>query len=371
MALNLPNLPAGDQTFTTAANWLSASADEVAREATRFLEALEADSAIDFAQVGNLPSFDALVWVGQTPGLLDKPVRPVISITSIQLLLDRLNALVSPTAPTVTFDYTDPGYNSQLRQPMIEKLLNDVVNGGYGIDTADEVALFNRARDREALLAAAAVAEVTRQAAGTSFPMPQGSMYAALQRARQDEMAKNSSVNRDIALKRADLFVENRRRVIEQIIATEGQEIALYNAIQNRAIVAAQTEVQLAIALFDAGIRLFRTNIEGLTSQIEATLESARTQVQIYAADVGAYAALVNAIVSGAQIDIANSRNVLARNIASHQSRVDIIKFQLQQLMTTVDNRKQINSFATDFFRTGFGAAINGVNGLAVQSGEV
>lgn len=356
-------------TFSDAAKFLSDSADVVAHEATRFLTKLEDLSAIQFSQVGDLPAFNSVVWLGETPGLLDKPVRPAISIAPIQSLLDRLNALTSPIAPTTTFSYTDPGYSSQLRQPMINKLLNDVINGGYGIDTTDEIALFNRARDREAMLAAAAVAEVARQAAATGFPLPQGALYLAQQKARQDEMAKNSSVNRDIALKRADLFVENRRKVIEQILETEGQDMALYNAIQNRAVIVAQTEVQLAIALFDAGIRLFKTNIDSLTAQITANLESARVQVQIYASDVAAYAALVSAVVSGAEVDIANSKNVLTANIASYQARVDKIKFQLEQLKTTVENRKQINTYATDFFRSGFGAAINGVNGLAVQSG--
>jgi hypothetical protein len=282
-----------------------------------------------------------------------------------------LALLVPPTAPSASFSYIDPGYNSQLQQPMFDKLLNDLVYGGYGIDTNDEVALFNRARDREALLTAATVAEVTRQAAGTSFPMPQGSLYAAQQKARQDEMSKMSSVNRDIALKRADLYVENRRKVIEQVLASEQLTMGLYNAIQNRSIQAAQLEVVLAISVFDSSVKLFQTTIESLTSQIEATVAAAAAQVSIYAADVNAYSAFVNAVVGGAQIDIANSKNIFAADMASYQSRVDIIKFQLEQLKTTSVFRSDINKFGTEFFRTGFGSAITGVNGLAVQSGTV
>lgn len=372
MSLNIPPLPAGTQTYTTTSNWLTAAANEVARESTRFLTALEGDAGVNFTTaVGNLPTFNPVVWIGETPGILDVPTRPVISLANISTLLQQFATLTPPTAPAITFSYTEPGYNSQLRQPMIEKLLDDVVNGGYGIDTNDEIALFNRARDREAMIGAATVDEVRRQAAATSFPLPQGSLYAALQRARQDELAKNSSVNRDITLKRADLFVENRRRVIEQIVAVEGQDMALYNAIQNRIMTAAQIEVQLAVSLFDAALRLFSTQVQALTSQIDAEVDTANALVRIYASDVAAYAAFVNAIVAGAGVDIANSRTIMERDTRFHQSKVDDIKFSFQKLMSTIENRKQINSFATDFFRTGFGAAINGVNGLAVQSGTV
>lgn len=373
MALVFPDITTtnGKVEFSDAANWLTDCANAIAAESNTFLNQLQSIQAINFFSVGDLPQFNSVVWLGSTPGLLAVPTRPVISIGPIAALLAQLTALIPPVAPLNTFSYTEPGYNSQLRQPMIEKLLSDVVNGGYGIDINDEVALFNRARDRESLLAMAAVEEVKRQAAATSFPLPQGALNAALQRARQDEMAKNSSVNRDIALKRADLFVENRRKVIEQILSTEEQEIALYNAIQNRILTSAQIKIQVAISLFDAGIKLYQSQIDGIKSQIDANLEAAQTQVQIYASDVGAYAALVNAVVSGAQVDIANSRNILERDIRVYESKVNIVKFQLEQLAATTGNTRAINQYSAEFFRTGLGSAITGINGLATTQAEV
>lgn len=363
--------PGGVSTFTDASDFLSGSADIVYTEAKAFLDALKDLKAIDFSSVGDLPNFNSVVWLGSTAGVLDgKPVKPVVD-TDIATLLAQLAQLVAPSAPTESFSYLEPGYGSQLRQPMIDKLLSELVNGGYGIDSADEIALFSRARDREAMLTQAAVDEVRRRAAASSFPMPQGSLAAAISRAVQEQMAKNSSVNRDIALKRADLFVEARRQVIDQVLKSEDQSIALYNAIQERTVRVGQIKVQMAIAIFDASIKLFMTQIQSLTDQIQGKLQGALAQVQIYATDAQAYSAFVNAIVSGAHVDIANSRSVMTRDIAAHQSKVDVIKFRLQQLMATVENSKNINSFATEFLRTGFGAAINGVNGLAVQSGDV
>jgi hypothetical protein len=347
----------GTADFTKAANFLSEAAANLVESGNSFLATLTELKAIEFSQVGDLPQFNSVVWLGTTPSTLARPDRPTVD-TNVSDLLDQLRALIAPTAPVDTFNYSEPGYSSPLRSPLIEKLLYDLVNGGYGIDTTDEVALFNRERDREELITQANIEELRRQASATGFPMPQGSLYLALQRARQEQMSKLSSVNRDIALKRADLYVDNRRQVIQQVLASEDQSIGLYNAIQNRTLAVAQIEVQLAISLFDAGIRLFDTRIKGLTDQINAQLEAAR-------------AAYVNAVVAGAQIDIANSRNILTRDIAAHQARSDIVKFRLQQLSTTVENAKEINKYGTEFFRTALGSAMNGINGLAVQTGEV
>jgi len=362
---------AGDAvTMEDIATWLTEVSQSIVDSGNSYLDSLAELKSIDFSQMGDLPVFNSVVWLGTNPSNIERPVRPTISVGSIDALLARLNTLVAPTAPSNTFNYSDPGYTSTLRGPMIEKLLNDLLNGGYGIDTNDEVALFNRERDREVLATQLSIEEARRQGINTGFTMPQGSMYLAFQRARQEQLSKLSSVNRDIGLNRSTLFVQQRERVINQVLSSENQSIELYNAIQNRAVTIAQTQVQLAIALFDSGIKLFQLQQSAITTQIEATLEAARTQIAIYASDVQAYAAFVNALVAGAQIDIANSSNILRRDITAHQSRVDLVRFQLQQLTTTVEMRRVINQFAVDFFKTGLGAAMSNINGLAVTTQE-
>lgn len=359
----------GQPTFATTATWITQCATAVNNAANGFMTALADLGAIEYSKVGDLPEFSSIVWLGNAAGVLNRPERPTLSLGNIQSLLNRLNQISPPPAVDEEFSYTDPGYSSALRDPMIVKLLNDLVNGGYGIDTADEVSLWNRARDREAKLGQANIEELRRQASGTSFAMPQGALYAALEKARQEAMEKVSSVNRDIALKRADLYVEQRRRVIDQVLQTESQSIALYNAVQARTLESAQVRVQMAVALFDAGVKLFAAQQEEIKVQIDARLNSLQSLVNVYAADISAYAAYVNAVASGAQIDIANSNNVLRRDIAEHESRVNMIKFRLQELGLTLDKNKEIYKYGSDFFRTALGAAMSNINGLAVQTG--
>lgn len=371
--LTLPTLSLTGQSTDVAAvgNWATACASRVNESAQGFLTDLADLGAIEFSQVGDLPALNSIVWLGTAIGAENKPQRPSLTISNLTELLSRLNQLVPPEAPNATYTYTDPGYSSILRDPVMQKLLTDLVQGGYGIEVADEEALWTRAREREANTYTAAIEEIRRNATQSGFPVPPGSLQKRLDAAAQEYAAKVSSINRDIALKRADMYVENRRFIIEKVLESEQQSIALYNAIQNRAADIARLNVELAVSLFDAGIRLFRMKQEAILAEVDAPLRVNQQLVSLYSADVSAYAALVNATAQQAQVDIANSRNILQRDIASHQSRVDIVRFRLQQLAATIEKNRDIYKYGVDYFRTALGTAMSNVNGLAVQTTEV
>lgn len=367
--LTLPSF-SGTPNYANSVNWISGTASAIASASQSFMTSLSDLGTVDYAIIGDLPTFTTPVIFGNITGVGDRPVRPDVDVSNLDALFARLSALTPPDAPITEFTYTEPGYSSILRDPMMQKLLLDLVNGGYGIEASDEEPLWNRMRDREAQAFQSQIEEIKRQATTSSFPLPQGALQAAIAKATQEYTNKLSSANRDVALKRADLYVENRRFTIEKVLASEDQSIGLYNAIQNRLLQAAQVEVTMAVALFDAGVRVFAAQLDSLLKQIQAPLEANRLLVDTYRADVAAYAAFVNAVATAADIDIRNSRNLLDANIAAHSSRVEKVRFKLQELATTTDLRRDIYKYGSDFFRTALGSAMNGINGLAVQTGE-
>lgn len=364
--LTIPN-PPGTTNFNTQAAYIGEIAQSMAASGMSYLNALADLKELQFSQVGDLPAFNSIVWLGNTSGIGGRPISPTVdlNITSLQ---QQLSALVVPTAPSANINYTDPGYSSAMRDAMMAKLLNDLIYGGYGIDTNDELALWNRERDREALNAQAGIDEMKRISASTSFAMPQGSLYIGMQKARQEYMNKMSSVNREIALKRADIYVENRRFTLEKVLASEEQSISLYKQIQERALEVKRLTVTLAVALFEAGIRYFEGQQKALQAQIDAKVTAEKMKVELYQADTSAYATYVNALVSDANVQIANSRNVLERDKTAYESKVNIVKFQLQQLALTTENMKTINTFGAEFYKTGLGSTLSSLGGLTVQS---
>jgi len=152
--------------------------------------------------------------------------RGDIELQGVGVLSDAADIDIEPDSSTrpakiVIPARNDPGYSSELLTQARNLLLSDIRDGGYGLDPRDETALWERAKDRESINAAAGIAEFQRAMAARGFSIPPGAMIAGTMKLQQDARAKNSSINREIALKRADLYVQNRQFAITTGLNTE------------------------------------------------------------------------------------------------------------------------------------------------------
>lgn len=222
------------------------------------------------------------------------------------------------SAPTAVFAYVDPGYVSELHDPLVQKLLNDLQDGTYGIEPAVEDALWMRARDRAAQAGRSAADEAIRRAAGMSFAMPQGSLFELAQQAEDKATDALTEANRDIALKRADLYVEGRKFTIQQVQSYEKIRIDLYSATQERALNYAKAIVDTGIAIYDAGVRNF-----------SAQLQAYQTEAQVFASRV--QAELSKAQIFRTQVEAE------AQRMAFNRAKIEAYQAQLQGINTTVE----------------------------------
>lgn len=252
----------------------------------------------------NVPTFEEL----------QIPVAPSYSLPTFATAAPQ-NLLVPPTN---TFSYVDPGYTSQLRDPLVAKLLDGLTNGGYGIEPTDEQALWARARDRAEQQGKIAVEQAGKDAVSTSFPMPQGAFFASLDRAKQKLQEALSEINRDIALKRSDLYVENRKFTIQEVQKYEQMAISLYNAMQERALNFAKETAQLGITYYDAAVKNFN-----------AQLDSYKTEAAVFESRVRAE--LSKAELFKAQVDAEKLRGEF------NQTKVNLYVGQLQGVQQTVN----------------------------------
>jgi hypothetical protein len=95
------------------------------------------------------------------------------------------------------------------------KVLSDLINGGYGIDPADEEALWQRTRDRESIAANIALDELRNKFSAYGIPIPQGAYVAVLESALNKSQDIMSDANRDISIKRADLYRTTREKTMK------------------------------------------------------------------------------------------------------------------------------------------------------------
>jgi len=306
------------------------------------------------------PDPDVGAAPGASPSIIEPglPAAPVVLLPPVpafdDLQLPAPPAFVIPTfedeppqfllaPPTAQFSYVDPGYTSSLQDPLVAKLLEDLTFGTYGIEPADEDALWGRARDRAGSQANSEIIEVTRRAAATSFPMPQGALYDAIAQAEQKHAAALSEANREIFLKRSDMYVEGRKFTFAQIQEYERTAVALYNATQERALNFAKAVVETSLAIYDASVRQFMAQLEG------------------YKANAGVFETrirgeLVKAGIFKAQVEAESLR------VEFNKAKIDQYLAQLKGIDTVVDLYKselvaagllmQIQQQKLDVFKT-------------------
>lgn len=247
------------------------------------------------------PSTDVGAAPGGAPSIEDPvlPDAPVITLPNtpsfedLQLPSPPLLAIptwteVAPvnllTPPTTQFSYVDTGYVSTLHDPYVAKLLLDLNNGTYGIEPADEAGLWFRARDRAARTAAAGVDEAMRRASASSFPMPQGSAYELAMAAEREGQKIVSEAERDIRLRRSELYVAGRKFTMEQVQSYEKIRIDLYSDVQERALNYAKAVVETSIALYDASVKDYTTKLEGY--KVAAQVFEARIRAELAKAEI-------------------------------------------------------------------------------------
>lgn len=187
--------------------------------------------------------------------------------------------------PTNSFEFFEQLYTSALLDELQAKLLDDLQNGGYGIEPADEAALWDRARARELEAALSEADDLVAQAASRGFPFPPGDLTVVLQRAHQKAQDKISGVSRDIALKRADLYVDNRRFTIEQTKQLEQVLIGYHNSVMERSLNSAKAVLDAAIQVYNTQIARFNARLDAHKTEaavFESRVRAALSQTEVY-----------------------------------------------------------------------------------------
>jgi hypothetical protein len=363
--------------------------------------------------VVSLPTRPELV----TPDAPDAPVLDEITLPASPTLqlptAPTLAAVAFPDAPTLSlptfaeaapnvpdsfvqtsqFEWSEEGMDTPLLDAINGKLLTDVNDGGYGIESEDETALWSRARDRENIQLTSVEDSVREQYGNLGYSLPPGAMINALTRVRAEAEGRLSEQEREIVIKRADLFRDNRQFSMTQGTTVQNIELQHYGFRLERALNAQRFAAEYAINVHDAYVRQFNTELQRYTAIAEVyrtELQGALTQIQIYEAevraavarqeanqvDVALYQALLQAATTRVNLFEAQLRS--ASVIADIQRlKVESYRSEVSAFATRIDaNTAQLNAFRTeiegeqakvDIFRAEVGAYSDRVRAAAVE----
>lgn len=249
-------------------------------------------------------------------------------------------------APSEVFTYVEPIYDSALLDELKSKLLYDLINGGYGIENEDEMRLWQRAREREAINSEAAIQDVTRQVAARGFDVPPGTLNAMVQAAQQTALENNSTLSREILVKKADLYVQNRQFTIQQARETEQMLITAFGYMCERMLNSAKAVVELSIAVFNARVAKYNYSLErykadaavyeSLIRGVALQLDAYKTQIE--GLKLSADIQRIHAEVYKVQIDGINALvNIYKTEMEAAKVVVEIESIRLDAFKAQVD----------------------------------
>jgi hypothetical protein len=208
--------------------------------------------------------------------------RDLMNSLITQLGTIQSQAVGTPSVPD--FGYTETPYSNGLENQVHDELSLEITNGGYGLNPQDEADLWNRERDREQVNAMAGMDEVRREASMSGFPVPPGAMNKMIEKQIESSAQKISSVNREISLKRADLYWEGKKFVFDKSLQLEEMLRKFDDAAKNRALETQKSFVTMAI---ERAKILVSTAIENAKMYLQAQIPLLEAHARIAAAAIG------------------------------------------------------------------------------------
>ena len=314
-----------------------------------------APEAFNVAAPGSAPVVDLGVAIPDAPVIvlpavptlreLNIPTAPTLDFPELDLPLPASNLV----KPDNLFSWVDSAYTSDKLDTLCSVLIDRVQNAA-GLPSAVENQIWDRARNREQLGENKGRSELLRDSAQQGFSRPAGAIQAALDANVLAFQGRVAELNREIAIKQAELAQDNVKHAIEQVSTLERALIDQHNQIQSRALDAAKFAQQTSIEIFNAEVGLFNLELQVYNAFINAF--NSRVNLEIQKLEAFKIELEGQSILN--QLNESDIRLYTAR-LTGLQTSVDVYRAQLQGIESVVDieNAKltayktEVEAFAT------------------------
>lgn len=264
-----------------------------------------------------LLKLDTVVWTGVTLPTIDPTVPTLTAV-----------------APAIILPGTEVVYSSPELTALRATLKDRFANGGTGLPAAIETAIWDRAREREFRQMADALADLDRMET-FGFTFPPGVYLDARLKLQTEMQNVTAGLSRDVAIKQAELELQNILEALKLTGELEGKLIDYTNQVAQRAFEVSKYQTEAGIALYNANVEAYK-----------ATLEAHKTRVVIYEALVRA--ALSNVDIFKARIEAERTKAEIDKTLVDIYdteakialSNIEIYKAEIGAIQTQAEIQK-------------------------------
>lgn len=290
--------------------------------------------------------------VPDAPSLTDiaVPDAPTIDLPDFDAVSPTITEPDRPEA----FSHTDDPYNSDLRVSLFAKILDDIQNGGTGLDATVEGDIYDRGRERQRVENERLYREVEDHFSAAGFGLPSGAIASGLREVAAEISRKNDQLSREITINQAELAQKNTQFSVQEGRVLEGLLMDFWQNQQNRALEGNKAAAQNAIDVFNAVIVQQRLKLEKY--QAEAAVFEQKIRAELAVIEI--YRAKVEATRATADIQQARA-NIYNSQVAGLEVLMKLYATEMESAKVQADiQTAQIESFKakTEAYIAGVGA---------------
>lgn len=237
------------------------------------------------------PELDAVVVPGAPQ--IDKPAFPSLATITIPEFdfptLPQWDASAPEfegTPVSTVLQWGNPQYSTEVMDEVVGKL-RDIWAGGNGIPPAVEQAMWERAAGREDIEVSRQISAAYTEFSSRGFTAPPGMLTARVDAIQEEASIRKQGASREIAIRMAELQVENMRFAVEQGVAAENVLFNIWNNIAQRQFEAAKIELDSQLALYNANVALFNARQQAYATEAQVfkvRLDAELAQIEVFKA---------------------------------------------------------------------------------------
>jgi hypothetical protein len=268
-----------------------------------------------------------------------------ISVDTPRFALDRpvLEAMNQPTG----FNFTEAAYTSSIWSDLLAKVLNDIRNGGTGLNVNVEEGIFQRGLERMRLEHEKLYSTINEEHADLGFSLPTGVQAARLRAAMNEISRQRVNHGNEVMIKQAELAQANTQFIITKGVELEGMLRNFFNEEMTRTLEASREVARNSIEMYRFVIDRYNARLEGYKAEAAVFGERIRaelTRAEIYKAQmdgsrIEAEVQATQAAVYKARMDAVDTRVRIymgQMQAAEIQSRIELSKVEVLKAQTEV-----------------------------------
>ena len=285
----------------------------------------------------NVPSDNDL-----TPSVVTVPTSGELTSISVPTITIPSYTLEEPT--TTELSYDESVYQSDLHDALETALLDFVENGGTGLGSDVEDALWARAMARQDLTNGKVRDTIEEFMSSRGYTTPPGALTGLLKEALLEETRNDSQFNYEIAIEQARLARAQSEFTVTAALGLEGQSKDQFNNIANRALEYAKAATQVIIDLYLGKVQGYiakqqalKLTVEAAKLQVDAAAAANESVNQAYATEIAAYEVQIKMEIAV----IETAAKVYGYKVAGYEAdaRMAAVKLngQVEELKTKIE----------------------------------